>query len=63
MGGNADGSEEYAVDDCEGIVITSPAIRYHGGKFRLAPWIMGHFPAHRIYVEPSVQLAMDLARA
>ncbi len=28
--------------------INSPAIRYHGGKFRLAPWILAHFPAHRI---------------
>lgn len=33
-------------------MITGPAIRYHGGKFRLAPWILQHFPAHRIYVEP-----------
>lgn len=32
--------------------VKSPAIRYHGGKFRLAPWILAHFPAHRIYVEP-----------
>lgn len=29
-----------------------PALRYHGGKWRLAPWIISHFPAHRIYVEP-----------
>lgn len=29
-----------------------PAMRYHGGKWRLAPWIIGHFPPHRIYVEP-----------
>ncbi|MDH4249361.1 MAG: DNA adenine methylase [Deltaproteobacteria bacterium] len=28
-----------------------PIIRYHGGKFRLAPWIIGHFPPHRIYTE------------
>jgi len=27
-------------------------MRYHGGKWRLAPWIMSHFPAHRAYVEP-----------
>lgn len=33
-------------------MITAPAIRYHGGKFRLAPWILQHFPAHQIYVEP-----------
>lgn len=31
--------------------ITRPAIRYHGGKFRLAAWIMQFFPAHRCYVE------------
>lgn len=28
-----------------------PVMRYHGGKFLLAPWIVGHFPAHKIYVE------------
>ncbi|MGE0206162.1 MAG: DNA adenine methylase [Hyphomicrobiaceae bacterium] len=31
---------------------TRPALRWHGGKFRLAPWIIGHFPPHRVYVEP-----------
>ena len=31
---------------------TRPAIRYHGGKWVLAPWIIAHFPPHRIYVEP-----------
>lgn len=30
----------------------SPALRYHGAKFRLAPWILKHFPPHRTYVEP-----------
>jgi DNA adenine methylase len=29
-----------------------PLVRYHGGKWRLAPWIISHFPRHRIYVEP-----------
>lgn len=29
-----------------------PALRYHGGKFRLAPWVMGFFPQHTCYVEP-----------
>lgn len=29
-----------------------PVLRYHGGKWRIAPWIISHFPAHRIYVEP-----------
>lgn len=32
--------------------VSAPAIRYHGGKFRLAPWILQYFPDHRIYVEP-----------
>ncbi len=27
-------------------------LRYHGGKFRLAPWVCRHLPPHRIYVEP-----------
>jgi DNA adenine methylase len=31
---------------------TRPALRWHGGKWRLAPWIIQHFPPHRIYVEP-----------
>lgn len=29
-----------------------PILRYHGGKWILAKWIISHFPAHRIYVEP-----------
>jgi DNA adenine methylase len=32
--------------------VTRPALRYHGGKFRLAPWILQFFPPHRAYVEP-----------
>lgn len=32
--------------------LTRPVLRYHGGKWRLAPWIISHFPAHRIYCEP-----------
>ncbi len=31
---------------------TRPLVRYHGGKWILAPWIIEHFPAHRCYVEP-----------
>lgn len=27
------------------------AIRYHGGKYRLAPWIISHFVPHRVYTE------------
>lgn len=29
-----------------------PALRYFGGKWLLAPWIIEHLPAHRVYVEP-----------
>ena len=29
-----------------------PIVRYHGGKWKIAPWIISHLPAHRIYVEP-----------
>lgn len=28
-----------------------PALRYHGSKFRLAPWVMQFFPPHEIYTE------------
>ena len=34
------------------IAITRPAFRYYGGKWKLAKWILSHFPAHRVYVEP-----------
>lgn len=28
-----------------------PTLRYHGGKWLLAPWVVSHFPSHRIYTE------------
>lgn len=28
-----------------------PLVRYHGGKWRLAPWIISHFGDHRVYTE------------
>ncbi|MGY3581477.1 DNA adenine methylase [Bradyrhizobium sp. USDA 4341] len=31
---------------------TRPAVRWHGGKWLLAPFILDHLPPHRIYVEP-----------
>lgn len=30
---------------------TRPVVRYHGGKWVLAPWIIRHFPAHKVYVD------------
>ncbi|MEO1290990.1 MAG: DNA adenine methylase, partial [Chloroflexota bacterium] len=32
--------------------IKNPPVRYKGGKWRLADWIIGHFPKHVSYVEP-----------
>ena len=32
-------------------IIPRPLLRYHGGKFKLAPWIISNFPKHRIYTE------------
>lgn len=29
-----------------------PVLKYYSSKFRLAKWIIKHFPAHRHYVEP-----------
>jgi DNA adenine methylase len=34
------------------VAVTRPVLRYHGGKWKLAPWIISHFPDHRVYVEP-----------
>lgn len=28
-----------------------PPLRYHGGKWRLAPWIISHIPGHKCYAE------------
>lgn len=33
-------------------MIKHPALRYHGSKFRLAPFILSNIPEHRCYVEP-----------
>lgn len=32
--------------------IRHSVIRYHGGKFRLAAWVIAHMPAHTCYTEP-----------
>ena len=32
-------------------MITRPVMRYPGGKYTLAKWVISHFPAHETYVE------------
>lgn len=32
--------------------VKRPVLRWHGGKWKLAPWIISYLPPHRVYVEP-----------
>lgn len=32
--------------------VARPVLRYHGAKWKIAPWIIRNMPAHSVYVEP-----------
>lgn len=34
------------------MAIDRPALRYYGGKWAIAPWIIAHLPEHDLYCEP-----------
>ena len=51
MSATLDGLQPLDAPAFHVLPITGPALRYHGAKFRLAPWLQQFFPPHRCYTE------------